>query len=83
MCEIAHPPNSRSLPASLAIASFALHGISDHRAVRTIRECSMSKGQKRSNKEAKKPKQKKELAAPPAALEKRQPPSTGVPKKKT
>jgi hypothetical protein len=43
----------------------------------------MSKGQKRSNREAKKPKQKKELAAPPTALEKRQPATTGVPKKKT
>jgi hypothetical protein len=43
----------------------------------------MSKGQKRSNKEAKKPKQKKELAVPPPALEKRQSPSAGVPKKKT
>jgi hypothetical protein len=76
-------PGSRSLLASLAIASIASHGISDHRAVRTTRESSMSKGQKRSNKEAKKPKQKKELAAPPAALEKRQPPSTGASKKKT
>jgi hypothetical protein len=73
----------RSLLASLAIASIASHGIFDHLAVRTTRECSMSKGQKRSNKEAKKPKQKKELAAPPAALEKRQPPSTGASKKKT
>lgn len=43
----------------------------------------MAKGQKRSNREAKKPKQKKELAAPTAALEKRQPPSAGAPKKKT
>jgi hypothetical protein len=76
-------PSIRALPASLAIASFALQGIFDHRAVRTIRECSMSKGQKRSNREAKKPKQKKELEAPAAALEKRQPPSAGAPKKKT
>jgi hypothetical protein len=43
----------------------------------------MSKGQQRSNREAKKPKQKKVPAAPPAAVDKRQPPSTGVPKKKT
>jgi hypothetical protein len=43
----------------------------------------MSKGQKRSNREAKKPKQKRELAAPPAVLEKSQPLFAGAPKKKT
>lgn len=42
----------------------------------------MAKGQKRSNKEAKKPKQKKVAAIPPAAFEKGLSASLGTQKKK-
>jgi hypothetical protein len=43
----------------------------------------MAKGQKRSNREIRKPKKKKEIATPPVVLTKGIPVSIGVPKKKS